>query len=76
MLITSWEQFKTDYKRFKYFSIHDNLIQSIEYVIGFTTNESKKNNEVSLKSLLKNRTIIYISVKKTLKYFLKIPDIR
>jgi len=45
MLITSWEQFKTDYKRFKYFLIHENLIQPIEYAIGFTTDESRRNNE-------------------------------
>lgn len=73
MLITSLEKYSTDYKRFKYYSIHENFIQPVTYVIGINSDECRKNNEVSL--VLKNRTGIYIPVGKTLKKFLKIPNV-
>ncbi|EZA56085.1 hypothetical protein X777_03734, partial [Ooceraea biroi] len=49
-----------DYKRFKYFLLHENFIQPLEYIIGTTTDECRKNNEVSM--TLKNNTATYISV--------------
>lgn len=67
ILITSLEQFGTDYKRFKYFSTHENFIQPVQYIIGIITDECRKNNEVSM--TLKNRTATYISVEKTKKFF-------
>lgn len=73
MLITSLEQFGTDYKRFKYFLIHENFIQPIQHIIGITTHECRKNNEVSM--TLKNRTATYILVEKTLRNFLEIRNV-
>lgn len=73
MLITVLDNFATDYKRLKYFSSHENLIQPDEHIIGITTDQCRKNNKISIK--LKNCTAIYISIEKTLKSFLQIPNV-
>lgn len=72
-LKTTLEQYGTDYKRLKYFAAHKSFITPLQYIIETTTDNSRKNNEVSL--VLKNRTAIYISIKKTLQSFLHIPKV-
>lgn len=62
MLTTIFKDFATDYKRFKYFISHENFIQPIEHIVGIITDECRKSNEISM--VLKNRTAIYISIKK------------
>lgn len=72
MLITFLEQFGTYYKRFKYFSIHENFIQPVEHIIGIISDECRKNNKVSM--ILKKSdsyiAYLYSCGKKTLKNFL------
>lgn len=72
-LKTMWNKFGTEHKRYKYFSTHENFIEPIQYTVGTSTDISRKNNEVSL--VLKNRTAINVSVKKTLLSFLNIPNV-
>lgn len=73
MLKKIWEKFGTEHKRYKYFSTHKNFIEPIQYTVGTTTDNSRKNNEVSL--VLKNRTAVHVSVKKTLLSFFSIPNV-
>lgn len=65
--------FDTEYKRLQFFEKSTNFIKPDEHVIGTVSEESRKENRVSLN--LKNRVCSYLPIKKQLQVFLEIPGV-
>lgn len=68
-----FSKFNTEYKRETFFEKSKYFIMPSQKIIGTATDESRRQNTVSL--TIKNRTCCYVSIQKQLQMFFELPNV-